>query len=160
MICSKNGGSAGTVGWEINFFTQNIAMLDWSDTLTYVHHDHHHIYTMIQSNHLYDKGWLPIADLDPIGWEKCWPLIGQFFQQSFIACKRSSLRSWKILKDKSFVRKKWFVSDKVKYNGKWMGMWIYFILMLRHGKWQWMKDSVKYQPFNVSRFRMNQAVRI
>ena len=35
MICSKNGGSAGTVGWEINFFTQNIAMLDWSVTLTY-----------------------------------------------------------------------------------------------------------------------------
>ena len=30
MICSKNGDSAGTVGWEINFFTQNIAMLDWS----------------------------------------------------------------------------------------------------------------------------------
>ena len=36
MICSKNGGSVGTVGSEINFFTQNIAMLDWSGTLTYV----------------------------------------------------------------------------------------------------------------------------
>ena len=34
-MSSKNGDSAGTVDREINFFTQNIAMFDWSDTQTY-----------------------------------------------------------------------------------------------------------------------------